>query len=271
MPVVLVVEFAAGCRRPRWRHRWPPLPGAGLARRSFSPPRPSDREVATTPPGERSARWSGRPSPSPQKRWPERSPGRSASSRPCRNWRRLPRTSRPPRDPCECCVAEDNPTNQRLAVVLLERLGHRVVVRRQRHRGRRASPGRELRRDLDGRPDARQGRVGGHPGDRSRRWATSGRASSPSLRTRRARTGPAALAVLQGSMTHLTKPIRRPDLIAALAAVPVPEAVEREPGGPDPRRAAGDPQQARRAHRRRGRGVRGRDDRLVRTGPAWAA
>jgi len=123
-------------------------------------------------------------------------------------------------------LAEDNPTNQKLAVALLDRLGHRTVV---------AGNGIEAVEqaltgvfdvilmdvqmpEMDGLEASREivGAMGEH---RPRIIALTANASSEDRKR----------CMDSGMDEYLTKPIRRPDLVAALAAVPVPDVADDEP------------------------------------------
>ena len=69
----------------------------------------------------------------------------------------------------EVLLAEDHPVNQKVAVRMLERLGHSVVVAPDGACALRAAPLRTLRRGPDGPADARDGRLRGRAHDPGRR------------------------------------------------------------------------------------------------------
>ena len=144
--------------------------------------------------------------------------------------------------PLRVLVAEDNSTNQKLAVALLERLGHRTVVAAtgiEAVERALAEPFDVILMDVqmpdkDGLEATRE--IVETMGERRPRIVALTANASSEDRTR---------CLKAGMDDYLTKPIRRPDLLAALAAVPVPESVKDEPEAPAANRILADPQEIR--------------------------
>ena len=124
---------------------------------------------------------------------------------------RRPRT----RDGAPILLAEDNPTNQAVAVNILRRRGYRVEVAANGARGGRRAAPRAVRRRADGLPDAGARRLRGD-GARSATLEGDARHTPIIAMTAHAMEGARERCLAAGMDDYLSKPLRAEALDAVL-------------------------------------------------------
>ena len=133
-----------------------------------------------------------------------------------------------PARPLRLLLAEDNAVNQRLAVSLLEKRGHQVVVVGNGREALAALDAAAVRRRPDGRADAGDGRVRGDRRDpRAARRATGVHTPIIAM-TAHAMKGDRERCLAAGMDGYVSKPLRPQELFEVL------ERLARAPTAADP-------------------------------------